>query len=252
VEHGGVDAWVFDRFAPRVAPAAPALLFRPGAVDWLPPASGELRDTSVAAWSTTHPITDSVSLRDVSAEHALLIRTVAHAQVIAADAARRPLILAAATGPRWIELAFSLQDSNLPLQAGFPAFLLNALNWMTGEPLASASGLGWIELPVTHAKVLDLQGKMVPLRELPHASLVEALSPNFYTAISPDHRVRVAANLLDRAVSAINASRLADAPSAAPISVRGLYLPVPWVALLLAAAALMLLEWWTYNRRLTV
>jgi len=29
-------------------------------------------------------------------------------------------------------------------------------------------------------------------------------------------------------------------------------LPAPWLALLTLAAVLLVLEWWTYNRRLTI
>jgi len=243
---------VFDRFAPRTAPASAALLFRPPPTDWLPRAGGELRETNVATWSATHPVTDSVSLRDVLAERALHIREAPHAQILASDPARRPLILASVSGPRWVEVAFSLEDSNLPLQAGFPAFLSNALNWMTGEPLALNAGLGLIELPVAHAKVLDLQGQPVRVRDLPDATLVESLQPSFYTAIAPDRRVRVAVNVLDPAVSAINRTALAGAPPAQPLAGARFLLPTPWLALLMLVAVLLLLEWWTYNRRLTI
>ena len=248
----GVDVLVFDRFAPRTAPSSAALLFRPPPTDWLPRAGGELRETNVAAWSSVHPVTDSVSLRDVLAERALYIRESHHAQVLASDPARRPLILASASGPRWVEVAFSLEESNLPLQAGFPAFLSNALNWMTGEPLALNAGLGLTELPVVHARVLDLQGQPVRVRELPEATLVESLQPNFYTAIAPDRRVRVAVNLLDPAVTEINRTALGGAPPAQPIAGTAFLPPSSWLALLMLAAALLLLEWWTYNRRLTI
>jgi hypothetical protein len=249
----GVDVWVFDRFAPRNPPASAALLFRPPAADWLPRAGGELRETNVAAWSSAHPVTDSLSLRDVLAERALYIRETARAQVLAADPARRPLILASIAGPRWVEVAFALDDSNLPLQAGFPAFLSNALNWMTGEPLAMQAGLGLVELPVTHAKVLDLQGQPMRVRELPEATLVESLQPAFYTAIAPERRVRVAVNALDPNLTALNRTALADAPPAKPLTNAGLVLlPAPWLALLTLAAVLLVLEWWTYNRRLTI
>jgi Ca-activated chloride channel family protein len=248
-----VDVWVFDRFAPRDAPASAALLFRPSPADWLPRAGGELRETNVAAWSAAHPVTDSVSLRDVLAERALHIREAARAQVLASDPGRRPLILASASGPRWVEVAFALEDSNLSLQAGFPAFLSNALNWMTGEPLAMQAGLGLIELPVVRAKVLDLQGQPVRSRELPEATLVESLQPTFYTAIASDRRVRVAVSVLDPAVSALNRTALAGAAPAKPAAgASAALLPSPWLALLILVAVLLLFEWWTYNRRLTI
>jgi len=248
----GVDAWVFDRFAPHAAPSSAALLFRPPPADWLPRTGGELRDTNVAAWSSSHPVTDSVSLRDVLAERALHIREVAQAQVIASDPARRPLILASVAGARWVEVAFALEDSNLPLHAGFPALLSNALSWMTGEPLAMQAGVGLIELPVTHAKVLDLQGRPVSARALPESTLIEARQPAFYTAIAPDRRVRVAVNVLDPLVTAVNRSALARTPAAQPAVNAGVLLPSPWLAPLMLAAVLLLLEWWTYNRRLTI
>jgi hypothetical protein len=115
------------------------------------------------------------------------------------------------------------------------------------------AGLGLVELPVTHAKVLDLQGQPVRVRELPEATLVESLQPTFYTAIAPERRVRVAVNALDPNVTALNRTALADAPPAKPLTHAGLVLlPAPWLALLTLAAVLLVLEWWTYNRRLTI
>jgi hypothetical protein len=251
--HGGVDVWVFDRFAPRTPPSSAVLLFRPPPVDWLPRAGGELRDTNVAAWSNAHPVTDSLSLRDVLADRALHIRDVARAQVLASDPGHRPLILASPSGPRWVEVAFALEDSNLSLQAGFPAFLSNALNWMTGEPLALQAGLGLIELPVARAKVLDLDGRPTLTRELSETTLVEAFQPTFYTAIAPDRRVRVAANVLDPALSAINATTLTGMATAKPAAhSAAALLPAAWLALLALATVLLALEWWTYNRRYTI
>ncbi len=249
----GVDAWVLDRYAPKQPPGAPALLFRPSRADWLPAYGGDLGETAVSGWTRGHPVTDSLSLRDVLADRALAIRPGAGATTIAADGRGRPLILASASGPRWVEVAFALGDSNLALQAGFPVFLSNVLTWMTGEPLAQQSGLGLVQVPVAGAKVLDLQGQKVATREAPGATLIEAEQPGLYTALAPDRRVHVAANIADPAVTAINASRLAAQPTA-PVLQAGApgWAANPWLALLLIAALLQVLEWWTYNRRLTV
>jgi Ca-activated chloride channel family protein len=247
----GVDVWVFDRYAPAQPPGVPTLLFRPPHADWLPASDGDLGATAVAAWVRGHPVTDGLSLRDVLAEHALAIRAGARTQVLATDASRRPLILASASGPRWVEVAFSLEDSNLPLQAGFPVFLSNVVDWMTGEPLALKSGPALVQLPLTGAKVLDLQGHTVATREVAGATLVEVERPGLYTATAGDRRVRLAVNVADPAVTAVNASRLAPEP-AAPGLQAWHWTVNPWLALLLAAALLLVLEWWTYNRRLTV
>ncbi len=247
----GIDVWVFDRYAPAQQPGVPALLFRPPHAEWLPASDGDLGATAVTAWVRGHPVTDGLSLRDVLAEHALAIRAGARTQVLATDASRRPLIVASASGPRWVEVAFSLQDSNLPLQAGFPVFLSNVVDWITGEPLALKFGSALVRLPLTGAKVLDLQGRRVATREVLGATLVEVEQPGLYTAIAGDRRVRVAVNVADPAVTAVNTSRLAGQPAAPGLQARPRGVK-PWLTLLLAAALLLVLEWWAYNRRLTV
>jgi hypothetical protein len=249
----GVDAWVFDRYAPKEPPGAPALLFRPAKVGWLPASGGDVGETSIAVWAHAHPLTDGLSLRDVFVAHAMALRADKGTQVIATDARRRALILASSSGSRWVEVAFALDDSNLPLQAGFPVFLSNVLNWMTREPLALQASLGLVQVPVRAAKVIDLHGQKVATHEVPGATLIQADEPGFYTAIAPDQRLRVAVNVTDAAVTAVNASRLAgeSAPPALPASA-GHWATSPWLALLLLAAALLVIEWWTYNRRMTV
>jgi hypothetical protein len=124
---------------------------------------------------------------------------------------------------------------------------------MTGEPLAVQAGLGLVQLPVAGAKVLDLQGQKVATRDVPGATLIEAQQPGFYTAIAPDRRVHVAVNVVDPAVTAVNSGRLAAQPAApAPPAGAAPWATNPWSALLLIAALLLVLEWWTYNRRITV
>ena len=248
---GDVDAWVFDGYAPERAPAAPALMFRPPPAPWLPASEGELSATAVSAWAASHPVTDGVSLRDVLVERALALRVPVDAQVLASNADGQALILASASGPRWVEVAFALRDSNLALQPGFPVLLSNALDWMTGEAPALQSAPGLIRMPVAEADVLDPGGRQVSTRRLPGATLVEAEEPGVYTATAGDRRERVAVSVADAAVTAVNASRLArDAATTAWQTPRPAF--EPWPGILLAAALLLILEWWAYNRRLTV
>ena len=251
-DRGGVDVWVFDRYAPPQPPAAPALAFRPSRVDWLPAARGDTGETSVSAWVRGHPLTEGLSLQDVIVSNALVARDVNRFEVICADAQRRPLILASLHGPRRVDATFALDDSNLPQQAGFPVLLSNALEWLAGESRSVQARVGLIEVPVPAAKVLDLQGHAVPTRPLPGATLIEAWEPGFLTATAIDRRVRVAVSVLDPAATNINASRFADTPAAPTFVSEPRWRVEVWAALLLAAALLLVLEWWTFNRRLTV
>ena len=251
-ERGGVDAWVFDRFAPRRAPVSPSLLFRPSPVAWLPAVDGYRDAAAVSAWVRSHALTDGLSLRDVLVRRSLATRADARFESIASDAEHHPLILASLSGPRRVEAAFALDDSNLSLQPGFPVFLSNALDWMTGEPPVLQAALGAVEIPLRADKVLDMQGRPVASRALPAATLVEVRQPGFLTAIASDYRLPVAVSALDPAVTDVNASRLAERSAAPRATASMRWAMEAWLLLLLVAAMLLVLEWWTFNRRLTV
>jgi hypothetical protein len=81
------------------------------------------------------------------------------------------------------------------------------------------------------------------------ATWFEAEEPGIYLASAGERRMRVAVNVAN--VTAVNASRLAGYPTAnaSPASHSAVD---PWMAVLVAAALLLVLEWWTYNRRMTV
>jgi hypothetical protein len=110
---------------------------------------------------------------------------------------------------------------------------------------------GELRLPLAGAQVVDLQGHAIATQEALGATLVALEQPGLYTARAGERRLRVAVSVSDPAVTAVNASRLADQP-AAPASQARRWNPTSWRALLLAAALLLVLEWWSYNRRWTV
>jgi hypothetical protein len=126
------------------------------------------------------------------------------------------------------------------------------VDWLTREPRAAAYSLGQVNLPLPAARVLDLQGKEVPTRGAPGATVFDAPRPGLYTALARDQRMRVAINVLDPHITAINASRLAQAPPEASRPVRVAWAIDPWVVLLLVGVLLLTGEWWAYHRRLTV
>jgi hypothetical protein len=252
------DAVVFDRFAPQSRPHVPALLFRPSRVDWLPPSRKDAANTSVTAWNGAHPLLENISLLDLSVDRAVVFdlkdRPERSESVLASAPGGVPLIVVHEDGARWVSVSFALDESNFALHAGFPIFLDNALNWMLGGQPAIARGLGFVEVPVAGARVVSADGKELPSQAIPGGSVFEVDAPGLFTVVSAHQRARVAVNLLDRRITEVNKSRLAqfkpDADS--PIDTN----PSPafdsWFALLLAALSLLLFEWWSWNRRLTV
>lgn len=247
----GFDVYVFDRFAPPVPPAAPALLFRPAGAAWLAP--GPVRaEPVVDAWLSGHPVLDSVSLRDAQIGSSMTFRTdtgVSTALARTADGA--VLAVAIDAPPRRVAVGFALDESGFVYQASFPMFVGNAIAWLTRDAPAIAAGVGTVRVPLERAKVTGVEVSVRDTRFVPGATLVSVSRPDVLSAEGDRGRVQVVVNLLDRAVTHVNASTLApaSAPPQAPVHAR--FGVAPWVALLLLAIGLMAVEWSTYHRRVT-
>lgn len=252
------DALVLDRFVPSEPPPVPALLIGPRSVPWLAHNHAGMTETQLARWDGSHPLLSGVSLRDVLVDRATFLKPVsgeraASLATVAQAPGGEPLILATREGRRLALLGFALEESNFPRQASFPAFLSNAIDWLTREPRALAARVGQVSVPAAHARVLDLDGHEVATRAAPGATLFDAPEPGLYTALAGDERMRMAVNLFDSHVTEVNASRFAQgaAPSMASRSAPPLSTD-PWVLLLVLAALLLALEWWAFSRRVTV
>ena len=247
------DLYVFDRFGPTEMPVAPALLFRPQATSWLPkPTGAEMKELSLAGVRSDHPLLQHVSLEDVVVESAASVSPGEHEVV--AGTSEQPILLAGENPLRWAELTFDLGDSNFPLQAGFPIFLANAVTWLTSTDVV-ATPLGTITVPAASAAVTDMRGEDVPTRSVGALTAFTPDAPGLFSVRTKDGEFVISANLLNPDVSAVNASAFAGEDSAAGIgdyltgSVGGGEL---WLVLVLVALVLVLAEWWTYHRRMTV
>lgn len=270
---GRFDAAILDRVTPGQAPPVPALLIAPGRPSWLAARSSEVNDTRVERWDAAHPLFSGVALRDVLIDRAtpLLANDVTTSQAAVtarprpagtartlalAAIARAPgseaLMLVTQTGRRMAVLSFALEASNFAMQPSFPGFLANTVDWLTHEPRASTQRLGLVSLPLPGAQVLDLDGNAVQTRQVPGATLFDASRPGLYTAVAQDQRVRVAVNVQDARVTAINDTHAAPGASPPAAAGRAGWMLDPWLALLLLAATLLSLEWWSYHRRVTV
>jgi hypothetical protein len=165
-----------------------------------------------------------------------------------------PLIIAHEDAPRWVSFSFALQASNFALHAGFPVFLNNALDWLLGEQAPVARGLGLIAVPLPGARVVAADGNELPSQAIAGGSMFEAGAPGLFTVVSAHQRLQVAANLFDRGITDVNKSALAqikpdvDGPTG---SQRSIAIDA-WFALLLGAVLMLLFEWWSWNRRMTV
>ena len=268
------DLFIFDRFAPPDAPRGPAMLFLPPDVDWLTRTLDVVEAPEVAGWNQAHPVLRFVALEDLRVDRAARI------VVPASDGPRPPsstaepgtppptevlvgnrelpLVVISDQPERIMRVSFALEDSNFPLHPSFPIFLSNTLGWLMDEQVALARAPGRVEVPIPGAAVTDLEGSAVAAWPLSDRTVFVADQPGFYTLVAEgDQRLRVAVNLASVERSSVNESGLASAEiTAAGLTVVAGAEPGPsdelWIALLLVALLLVVAEWVTYHKRLTV
>lgn len=246
-ESTNIDAYIFDRFAPPTPPLRPALIIGAPTAAWLRPAIGEVRKPEITTWSEDHPVMQFVSVHDVSIERAARIDA-ANLTVIAASN-QTPLIVASEK-PKWVMLTFDLDASDFPFHVGFPVFVENVLAWFNREQLALRGSPGNVEVPLPGAQIRTIEGKTIPSEQQLGKTVFEANEPGLYAATQGDTRIHVAVNLSNRAFSDVNRSLFKDDKLAA--GSRYWLSRELWFYMLLAAVALISVEWFTYHRRITL
>ena len=117
---------------------------------------------------------------------------------------------------------------------------------------------GRVEAPLPGAIVTDLEGNEVTTWSLSDRTVFVAEEPGLYTAERGSRRLRVAVILADPERSAVNATGFTPGTSAAATTTTlGAVEPSVWgdelwMLLLTIAVVLIIGEWVTYHRRLTV
>ena len=267
------DVYIFDRFAPPEAPGGPTLVFLPPDVEWLTQTLAVVEAPEVLGWNPAHPVLRFVALEDLRIDRAARIampeeRDAGPTSAVG-EAGREPdaevvvgslllpLILVSERPERIVRVSFALEDSNFPLQPGFPIFLTNTLGWLMDEQVALARAPGRIEVPLAMAAVTDLEGSDVATWPLSNRTVFMADQPGLYTVAQGDRRLRVAVNLASTARTSVNDSGFAsdEITSTASTVLAGTEVGPSeelWMALLLLALFLVVVEWVTYHRRLTV
>ncbi|HWU87785.1 MAG TPA: VWA domain-containing protein [Kofleriaceae bacterium] len=276
----GFDVVIFDDYTPKALPPPPAslLLFHPTGPDSPIALRGEISGPHITELDEGHPVMRWVSMSDVYMDRTgVFVPDPKRGESALAFAVRDPIIAAKRDGKRKIlAFGFSLpslgRDSatDLPLRVAFPMLLVNALDWFAGDQtdLLTTYPTGVRErVPldgVVGATEAEVKG---PDGTVTHTPVIEGLA-TFYgarvgyydvAAKAPNGRVmaqiELAANLAspgesDIAPSAelvLGGKKLAEPEAFAITRSRKL-----WTYLVLLAMALIVMEWVTYHRRITV
>jgi len=261
----GYDATFFEGFVPDdgldghsyAVLAPPVAGGKAGAVTF----GAEAKTPQILDWSRSH---DVLRFVDLSELHVASGRKVTEDGTLRAivEGDQGPLVLAGERhGGRVLYLAFDPLRSDLPLRVAFPVMLLNAASWMTsGRGSADVAGLlatgtsftFRVDGEATEVAVVTPSGDKV--RAPVSGSLVRFTGIDqvgVYRLDLPEGRVEFAANLASRRESSIAPMR--DLGLGAEVEVQAATAAAGrreiWRELAIGGVALLLLEWWVWNRR---
>jgi hypothetical protein len=245
---GNEDVVIFDRWLPPAAPPTPALAIAPPSSTWLGNATGIER---APRW--THPGAHDV-LAGVDPLTLDITRAVQYdgggLEAVARTDQGTPLVeVADRPDRRMVVLTFGLGDSNLPSAPSFPILMGNALEWLArpngGEPRAP----GLVKLAGSTRAIVGPDNQPVTFTRTGPAAYAHLTAPGFYDVEAGGSHMSIAVNAGNPETSNLSHTSLASAANASGGVSSGY---AWWLYLAVAAMVLVTIEWWTWNRRLTV
>jgi hypothetical protein len=276
----GMDVVIFDDHTPAVLPPAPAslLFFHPTGPNSPIEVRGSLSTPRVTEIDEGHPVMRWVSMSDVYTDKSNTFKIDAKkGESSLAYSVRDSIIAAKRDGRRKIvAFGFSLpadgreSATDLPMRVAFPMLLVNTLDWFAGDQtdLLTTYPTGSRErIPLdgvvgaTEAEVKGPDGTITKTPILDGLATFYGARVGYYDVTAKDvngkpiAQIELAANLASPSESDIApstelslAGKKLEAPEAFAIS-RSRKL---WIYLILFAMALIVMEWVTYHRRITV
>ena len=208
-----------------------------------------------------------VTLKDVNI-HSSRTFDLRPGDTVLASSFRKPIMLARSVkGKKHVVFGFDPKGSDLPMRVAFPMLMVNTFDWFSGDTnslvTSYRTGDTWY-VPInrsgssakrlTSVDIKDPQGTRFTAPVSDGRVVLYGKHAGVYEISGPGLAMRIAANLSDPQESNIKPHTLsvrgerANAPTGFSSSLRREI----WIYLLLAALVLLLVEWATYNRRITV
>ena len=246
---GAADVLVFDRWAPSTSPHRPALLLAPPlSATWLGTPG---REEAMPRWgvSRRHPILDGVDLVTLDVSRARGLDSPALATLASSETGTSLLSVLDSAAARAVVVSFGVADSNLASAPAFPVLVANALEWLARPAAGAARSSGPMELPASTTRVTSPEGSSVPLVRAGDRYWCASESPGLYLVEAGGSRSVVGVNVGSPEVANLLRTSL---PPGARRAGLGLSARPWWMYGVLVALVLLVAEWWTWQRRITV
>ena len=250
---GAEHVIVFDHWVPPTAPTKPALYVSPMLAEgpeWI----GKARIEVKPQWATAdrHPVLRGVDPATVTLERARSVESDLWTPV-ARSATGVPLVsVREATDVRAVVLGFGLleAESNVALQPAFPVLIVNAVEWLARPTLAGQLRPGVVPIEAAVTRVINTAGEALPITAFGDTRLVKFPAPGLYLAEGGGMRTTFAVNVGDPQISNVSRTSLSEEAQAQGAAARAEDPWWPWIVGI--AFLLVLVEWWTWHRRITV
>jgi hypothetical protein len=258
----GIDLVVIDNVVPTKWPTVNILAIHTAPGEWFEGALAPVKSPVVVDWKSTHPLMRFVTFDNVPIAETLGVKAPAWAVSIV-DSPQTPLILAGERdGRRIVWIGFDVLESLWPMRISFPIFMANAVEWLNpsassaeqftvraGDPFrfrfAQPTGGAAVRKPDGTTQEVDLSADG---RELVFGNTGRQ---GTYKLTTGTNEVTFCVNLLDSAESSITPREELPfgryAKTTASTVKRANVELWRWIAL--AGLALLLFEWWYYNKR---
>lgn len=244
------DVVIFDRWLPAGSPTRPMLAIAPPSSTWLGPSG---REELAPKWtqSTPHPILDGVDpytldIAKVRGYQGTALTPIATSEQgtpivsVADDATRRAVVL-----------GFSAGESNLASAPAFPVLIGNAVEWLARPAAGETRRSGPVELPASTSRVTSPDGKVVPIVRAGDRVLAQLSSPGLYLVEAAGSRSVIGVNVGNPAVANLSHTTLSDTDRGSR-DMFGLAGRPWWTYGVILALLMLIVEWWTWQRRVTV
>ncbi|MFI5178658.1 MAG: hypothetical protein ACHQO8_08845 [Vicinamibacterales bacterium] len=246
---GREDVIIFDRWLPAEAPARPALCLAPPSAPWLGTAGAIEK---APRWTNTgaHALVAGVDPLTLD-----IVRASAYdgagIETVARSDQGTPLVEVVDRADRRIAIVtFGLADSNLAFAQAFPVLVGNAIDWLARPAGSEPRRPGLAELPASTSGVTAPNGRSVPIVRAAGAAFARLTSGGLYRVDAGGAHQAIAVNVGDPETSNLARTTLARGAAAPPDQTSSGR--AWWVDLAAAALALVTIEWWTWQRRITV
>ncbi len=254
------DLYVFDNFSPKVLPERNCVFFNA-----LPPSKefkeeGYEKIPTITNWENSHPILNYVDLSNIQLAKARKVSVSKYVETIAETNGLPLICISKIGGQNIIYIGFDLYDSNFPLRAGFPIFISNILNYLSGSSNAFSSPqiktgslypIYFDEIPETFF-IITPSNKKIPIKTDRSPYYFAATETNgWYKIVMDDEETYFAANLLNERESNITPQKQLSIGNEILIGDKSTIKTNReiWTWLAILAILVLIAEWFVYHRR---